>query len=188
MSGTVFRSLLCLISDATLTVLKLLTHRPEDPPASKTEALVTSPEVPTISQPPSDLVNLYVLPPHSPWTNTPSTSTTSLDNIPRPLRQISNVVTFRSAKALSAHSVCRVLHNGPPVYRHKTKLDLTQTQAQMSTHYGSDHGYLFLYSTQLVPEYWSSLCELPGSCISFTSKLAEVLIHSPLIIMSTYRY
>ncbi|KAI0090589.1 hypothetical protein BDY19DRAFT_904892 [Irpex rosettiformis] len=140
-------------------ILKLLTHRPEDTPASKPEPLVNSPEVPAAPQPPRDFVNLYVLPPHSPWTSAPSTSATSLDNIPRPLRQISNVVTFRSAKALSAYSMCRVLRNGQAVYRERTELELTQTQAQMSTHYGSDHEYLFLYSTQLVPGYWPSLCE-----------------------------
>lgn len=134
--------------------------------------------MPAAPQPPRDFVNLYVLPPHSPWTNAPSTSATSLDNIPRPLRQINNTVTFRSAKALSAYSVCRVMRNGQPVFRERTELDLTQTQAQMSTHYGSDHEYLFLYSTQLVPGYWPSLCECTGSYTS-PALVAIVLILIP---------
>lgn len=144
-------------------VLKLLTHRPEDPqPPRHEEASTASPEIPVIPEPPRDFVNLYVLPPHAPWTNVASTSATSLDNIPRPLRQINPVVTFRSAKALSAYSVCRVMRNNQPVFKERTAMELTQTQAQMSTHYGSDHECLFLYSTTLVPGFWQSLCECPG--------------------------
>ncbi|KAI0689728.1 hypothetical protein BC835DRAFT_227415 [Cytidiella melzeri] len=131
----------------------------DDPLPARHDASAASPDIRPSPSPPRDFVNLYVLPPHSPWTNVASTSASSLDNIPRPLRQINPAVTFRSAKALSAYSTCRVLRNGQEVFKERTSLDLTQTQAQLSTHYGSEHEYLFLYTTTLVPGYWQSLCD-----------------------------
>ncbi|KAI0343521.1 hypothetical protein BDW22DRAFT_1180315 [Trametopsis cervina] len=141
-------------------ILKLLTHRPDDYSSSPHDGNSPSPSEPLAPTPPRDFVTLYVLPPHAPWMNVASTSSNSLDHLPRPLRHINNLVTFRSARRLSAYSVSRVLCNGQPVYTEHTELEHTQTQTQMNTHYASDFECLYLYSTKLAPSYWQSLCDV----------------------------
>ena len=90
----------------------------------------------------------------------------SLFSGPRPIRKIDNTVTFKSGTTLppSSYSCFRVYKDGAQVHQETTQLELSQSSCMPSQQWTQDVECMFLYSTRLVPQFWSRLCEAAGQC------------------------
>ncbi|EKM53560.1 uncharacterized protein PHACADRAFT_259985 [Phanerochaete carnosa HHB-10118-sp] len=135
-------------------ILKLLSHRPGSPRSPSVEHSTASPEPSTPSAPPRDYLNVDVLPADISW---PSASASEAYPSSRPVRAISNTVTFRSSTAVHGESRSHVLKDGVVVHSETTELQM-QSSSCMPAPYSSDMECVFLYTTKLVPHYWPTLC------------------------------
>ncbi|KAK7691360.1 hypothetical protein QCA50_004758 [Cerrena zonata] len=157
-------------------ILKLLSSRSTE--AAKTEQenkdtpLTSSPSETPAPAPPCEQVTIDVLPSNVAWTSTdigaipspgssgPSSSSTGTSShIPRPLRAINPTVTFKAGSPLSAQSSFRVMKDSSVVHTETTDLDLCSSSCMPAAEFPSEMECTFLYSTTLVPRYWSQLCE-----------------------------
>lgn len=141
--------------------------------------------------PPTEYVPIDVLPSNVAWSTTDigaipcpgssgaSTSASSTGNalhIPRPLRAINPTVTFKSGSPLSAQSSFRVLQNGSVVHTETSDLELCSSSCMPAAEFPSDMECTFLYSTTLVPGFWSQLCD----CLDLSPySIVQDIIPSP---------
>ena len=141
-------------------VLKLLSHRPGSPRSPSVEHSTASPEPSTSTAPQRDYLNVDVLPADIPWSSSAAQAYPSF----RPLRTISNTVTFRSSTAVHGESRCQVFKNGALVHTESTDIQLQTSSCTPAAGYSSDVSCVFMYSTRLVPQYWHTLCAAAGKC------------------------
>lgn len=99
--------------------------------------------------------------------NTPSGSPTSASfpsplgfSEPRPITVIDPTVAFTSSASMMAYSSFSVFLDGICVHSEVADLKLSTASCPVTT--DSDVKCIFFYSTSLVPNYWSKLCECPG--------------------------
>ena len=147
-------------------VLKLLSRRPGDPPSDEDAAQVAEPSSST--GPAREHITIDVLPDHIPWAPTsPSTSSSSLCSGPRPIRAIDNTVTFKCGAAMpsSSYSSARVYREGLLIHEERTTLELCSSSC-MPNQWSADVDCTFLYSTRLVPSFWTVLCDSAGKLIA----------------------
>lgn len=170
---------------------------------TKDTPLTSSPSETPAPAPPCEQVTIDVLPSNVAWTSTdfgaipspgssgPSSSSAGThSHIPRPLRAINPTVTFKAGSPLSAQSSFRVMKDSSVVHTETTDLDLCSSSCMPAAEFPSEMECTFLYSTTLVPRYWSQLCECLGTCFSFTMShrclidlLPTLLSHRPLPIL-----
>ena len=120
-----------------------------------------SPEPSTSTAPERQHLTLDVLPADFQW---PSASSSTAYSAFRPLRAIDSTVTFRSSTAVTGESRCQVFKNNELVYTETTNLHLhmSSSSCMPGSTFSTDMQVQLMYSTRLVPQYWSTLCNAAG--------------------------
>ena len=120
--------------------------------------------------PPVNYLTIAVLP-ETPGSGYPSPAlspladpSTSGSQPPRPMRAIDPTVTFISRSSLNAYANVRVMRDGRAVWAEKTALRYLETRVLPAPVYPAQMECTHLYSTEVVPGFWSQLCECSGEC------------------------
>lgn len=112
--------------------------------------------------PPVNYLTILVLP-ETHNSGYPSPALAPLDNPgsqpPRPMRAIDPTVTFSSRTMLNAYANVRVIRDGHPLFAEKTALRYLESRTQHAPVYPAQMEMTHLYSTEVVPGFWSHLCE-----------------------------
>ena len=137
---------------------------PTPEPSTTTEA--TAP-----TGPPVNYLTIAVLP-ETPGSGYPSPAlspladpSTSGSQPPRPMRAIDPTVTFISRSTLNAYANVRVLRDNRTIWAEKTALRYLETRVLPAPVFPAQMECTHLYSTEVVPGFWSQLCEYPGECL-----------------------
>ncbi|EPS94933.1 hypothetical protein FOMPIDRAFT_1133386 [Fomitopsis schrenkii] len=133
----------------------------------------TSTEAPTPTGPPVNYLTIPVLP-EAPGSGYPSPAlspladpSTSGSQPPRPMRAIDPTVTFISRSTLNAYASVRVLREGRTIWTEKTTLRYLESRVLPAPVYPAQMECTHLYSTEVVPGFWSQLCDC-GNPTPFT--------------------
>lgn len=125
----------------------------------------TSTEAPTPTGPPVNYLTIPVLP-EAPGSGYPSPAlspladpSTSGSQPPRPMRAIDPTVTFISRSTLNAYASVRVLREGRTIWTEKTTLRYLESRVLPAPVYPAQMECTHLYSTEVVPGFWSQLCD-----------------------------
>ena len=147
--------------------MKLLSRRPGDPPTDEEAARAA--EAAAASGPIREVVTIDILSDNVPWpaAASPSASTSSFCNGPRPIRAIDNTVTFKCVTALSADSYAtsRLVKDNTVLFQETTKLEMCSSSCTPNQ-WSVEPECTFLYSTRLIPSNWARLFQCSGQSSS----------------------
>jgi transcriptional enhancer factor len=107
-------------------------------------------------------VYIYTLPPSNtlnPYSSSPAPMSGIHAQDPRPLRAIDPTVSFTSTEQVPCQAIFQIYKAGQYVHEEYTSVSISHGSLSEP----GTSAPLFTYSTALVPQYWSYLCEVEGN-------------------------